>query len=92
MCSKNVLDVSKSSMETAFKKDVDLITNRYVWHLFPHEANLAQEKASGDCDCRTILYNYAYETRLVSNLCPKPCVEPPNFCLGPINVIAPCTG
>ena len=49
MCSKNVLDVSQSSMETEFKKDVDLITNRYVWHLFPHEANLAQEKASGDC-------------------------------------------
>ena len=61
-------------METAFRKDVDLFTNRYVWDLFRHEANLAQEKASGDCDCRTILYNYAYATLEVSNLCPNPCI------------------
>ena len=31
------------------KKDLDLFTNRYVRHLFLHEANLAQEQASGDC-------------------------------------------
>ena len=61
-------------MKTAFRKDVDLFTNRYVWDLFPHEANLAQEQASGDYDCRTILYNYAYSTLVVSNLCPKPCI------------------
>ena len=74
-------------MKTALKKDLDLFTNRYVWDLFPHEANLAQEQASGDCADGSLLYNYAYATILVSSLCPKPCIETSNCCLGPKNVI-----
>ena len=78
-------------MKTAFRKDIDLFTNRYVWDLFPHEANLAQEQASGDCADGSSLYDNAYATIVVSNLCPNPCIETSNCCPGPINVIARCT-
>ena len=77
--------------KTALKKDLDLFTNRYVWDLFPHEANLAQEQASGDCADGSLLYNYAYATLVVSNLCPNPCIETSKCMDRTIHVIARCT-